>query len=123
VQGQGNGQESVQGFFYDFLPDKARALKANSVFAKRYLCEKVSGLLEKFRENKEMKGDIVKEHGVVDFLEDPIFKLSYNEYKFEGTAMGRVQYTKTKPAQMFLENRRYDLYLLDLSVINRYFLL
>lgn len=119
VQAQGAEASSVEKHFFDFLPSKAAAVKSHSSFAKKFICKRLVALLEQYRRNEKRKAELVGQHGVQDFSGDSILEMSYNEYRLAPCAQGPGRLEKIRPAQVFLEKKRYDLYLLDLSVINR----
>lgn len=120
LQKQKSRPESVQKYFFDYLPSKSNIIKSHSNFAKRYICERLSNLLEQFQRNETRKEALIKQHGFLDYSDEAILELSYNEYQMSGRPDGPLKLEKVKPAQEFLAQKRYDLYLLDLSVINRW---
>jgi hypothetical protein len=119
LNNQESCSKSIENIFFDYLPVKKNIIKSNSKFAQKYICNRLSSLLEEYQNNENKKNLIIKKHGLLEFAEDPILKLSYNEYKIEQIGNSPLNLKKVKNAQVFLENKRYDLYLLDLSVINR----
>ena len=118
-QKQNSDFDSIETCFFDYIPVKSQIIKSNSKFSKKYICNRLLDLLSLYQDNEESKTKIIQRYGLLDFTEDPILKLSYNEYQYIENSGQPSEYRKVKSAQDFLEEKRYDLYLLDLSVINR----
>lgn len=120
VQQQKDQPESTEKCFFEYFCKKSTIIKSHSQFAKQFISRRLVALLEQFQANEARKEAVIKQHGFLDFSDEAILELSYNEYSMRRSAEGPLRLEKVKPAQEFLAQKRYDLYLLDLSVINRW---
>lgn len=111
-------KETISSFFCQYLPKTHKVQSDHTRFAKKMLKNELSKSLQKKRENDFLKRQMVESFGVIDFSDDMVFKNHFYEYNVEyGPDQAKVN--KIRPAQVFLPEKQYEIYLLDLSVINR----
>ena len=117
-----SGESTVEpgSLLIEYIPTKRGIIQNNLRLAKNYLSKRLKTLLLKHTENELEKTEMIEKHGVVDYSEEQVFKLSYRELEIVTETDNTVRVDKIRNAQESFVEKRYDLYLLDLSVINRY---
>ena len=113
------GKDTISKFFSEYMPKTHRVQREQSRFAKQILRSELSKALQKKRENDFLKRQMVESFGVIDFSDDGAFKSHFYEFRVE-YGPDQAKLNKIRPAQSFLPEKQYEIYLLDLSVINRY---